>query len=94
MRGEVKTNLLADPETRHYERMFASAAERIDLDSQGRFVVPLRLRGRAGITREVVVIGVLDRMEIWDRPTWERYEDAHAGAYQSGALLPAGRRQE
>jgi MraZ protein len=94
MRGEVKTNLLADPETRHYERMFASAAERIDLDSQGRFVVPLRLRGRAGVTREVVVIGVLDRMEIWDRATWERYEDAHAGAYQSGALLPAGRRQE
>ena len=94
MREEVKTNLLADPAGRHYERMFAAAAERMDLDSQGRFVVPARLRSRAGINREVVVIGVLDRMEIWDRAAWERYDEANAGAYQSGALLPAGRRRE
>jgi MraZ protein len=94
MREEVKTNLLADPAGRHYERMFASSAERIALDNQGRFSVPQRLRTRAGIGREVVVIGVLERMEIWDRTAWERYEEAHAGAYQSGALLPAGGRHE
>ena len=94
MREEVKSNLLADPAGRHYERMFAATAERVDLDSQGRFVVPGRLRTRAGIKDKVVVIGVLDRMEVWDRDTWDRYDEAHAGAYQSGALLPAGRRNE
>jgi MraZ protein len=32
--------------------------------------------------------GVRDRMEIWDRTSYERYEAAHAGAYQAGALEP------
>jgi DNA-binding transcriptional regulator/RsmH inhibitor MraZ len=41
-----------------------------------------------GIRKDVVVLGVRDRMEIWDRTSYERYEAAHAGAYQAGALEP------
>jgi DNA-binding transcriptional regulator/RsmH inhibitor MraZ len=40
------------------------------------------------------VVGVFDRMEIWDRETHERYESGHGGAYQAGTLAPATRRQE
>ena len=50
--------------------------------------IPQRLRDRVGIQKDVVVLGVRDRMEIWDRASYERYEAAHAGAYQAGALEP------
>ena len=40
------------------------------------------------VDEDVVVLGVRDRMEIWDRTSYERYEAAHAGAYQVGALEP------
>jgi DNA-binding transcriptional regulator/RsmH inhibitor MraZ len=44
------------------------------------------LRSEVGIGKDVVVLGVSDRMEIWDRAAHERYEQAHGGAYQAGAL--------
>ena len=55
---------------------------------QGRLTIPQRLRDRVGIHKDVVVLGVRDRMEIWDRTSYERYEASHAGAYQAGALQP------
>ena len=58
------------------------------LDSQGRLVVPQRLRQQVAIGKEVVVVGVQDRMEIWDREAHERYLDAFGGAYQAGTLYP------
>lgn len=39
-------------------------------DSQGRITIPPRLQGYAGITRDVAVIGVHDRAEIWDAAVW------------------------
>ena len=36
------------------------------------------------------MLGVYDRMEIWDREAHERYESAHGGAYQAGTLAPEG----
>ena len=53
--------------------------------------MPQRLRHEAGIGKEAVVLGVSDRMEIWDRTAHERYEAAHAGAYQAGRSPPGHR---
>ena len=47
-----------------------------------------------GIRKDVVVLGVRDRMEIWDRTSYERYEAAFAGAYQAGTLEPGKGRAE
>jgi MraZ protein len=68
--------------------LFFGSSDEARIDGQGRLTIPQRLRDRVGIRKEVVVLGVRDRMEIWDRPTFERYEAAHAGAYQAGALEP------
>jgi DNA-binding transcriptional regulator/RsmH inhibitor MraZ len=46
------------------------------------------LREAVGIDKEVVVLGVRDRMEVWDRETHESYTQGFADAYQSGALDP------
>lgn len=51
-------------------RAFAANASEVRPDSQGRIVLPQRLREFAGLQREVVVIGALDRIEIWDAARW------------------------
>ncbi|MCI0633761.1 MAG: division/cell wall cluster transcriptional repressor MraZ [Actinobacteria bacterium] len=88
--AEVRGLPLSDPESRAYARMFFGKAEPVELDGQGRLLVPQRLRTEAGITKDAVVLGVFDRMEIWDREAHERFESAHAGAYQAGTLAPEG----
>jgi MraZ protein len=89
--SEVRAAPLSDPEGRAYARMFFGKAESVELDGQGRLLVPQRLRTEAGIRKDVVVLGVFDRMEIWDRAAHERYEQAHGGAYQAGTLQLGGR---
>jgi MraZ protein len=81
---EVHGRPISEAESRAYARMFFGKAEAVDLDGQGRLLIPQRLRA------EVVVLGVFDRMEIWDRETHERYESGHGGAYRAGTLAPGG----
>ena len=85
---EVRGLPLSDAEGRAYARMVFGKAEAVELDTQGRLLIPQRLRAEIGIRKEVVVLGVFDRMEIWDKDAHERYEAAHGGAYQAGTLDP------
>ena len=88
---EVRAHPLSDAEARAYARMFFGKAEAVDLDSQGRLLIPQRLRNEVGIRKEAVVLGVFDRIEIWDREAHERFEQAHGGAYLAGTLELGGR---
>jgi transcriptional regulator MraZ len=54
-------------------RMLLSRAADCDLDVQGRILLPPPLREAAGITRDVVVVGVLNRFEIWAPDAWEGF---------------------
>ena len=85
---EVAASPLSDADGRAYARLFFGASDEARIDGQGRLTIPGRLRDAAGIARDVVVLGVRERMEIWDRGTYERYEAAFAGAYQAGTLAP------
>jgi transcriptional regulator MraZ len=51
-------------------RAFSANAHEVRPDSQGRIVIPQRLRDYAGLQREVAIIGALDRIEIWDAARW------------------------
>jgi MraZ protein len=83
---EVKSKPLNDTQGRALGRLFFGNAEALELDAQGRLLVPQRLRTRAGIGRDAVVVGVDDHMEIWDGEAWERYEEVHEVAYRAGTL--------
>ncbi len=54
-------------------RLYASASE-VELDGQGRLVIPAKLRSYAQLDSEVTVAGVRDHIEIWDRSAWLEYE--------------------
>jgi MraZ protein len=87
---EVRSRPLNGQHARAYARMFFGNAERVDVDSQGRVVIPQKLRAGVGIGRDVMVIGVSDRLEIWSGDAWDRYEESQAGAYTGGLLEPEG----
>src|SRR5919199_853027 len=57
-------------EGRRLHRHFFSGAAEAELDKQGRVMVPAALIEHAKLGREVVVAGVHDRLEIWDRAAW------------------------
>jgi MraZ protein len=88
--GEVRSRPLSGREARDYARMFFANAELAELDGQGRLVIPQRLRGQIGLERDAVVVGVSDHLEIWAGSAWDRYEQAHIGAYVAGSLDPDG----
>jgi MraZ protein len=57
------------------------------VDKQGRILLPPALRGELGLKREIVLIGMIDRVEIWDKETWEaerRLVREHFGAHKDG----------
>ena len=60
-------------EVRDYKRLFYSRAERIELDAQGRVRIPERLVEFAGLSRDIVLVGVHDHAEIWDAAAWDAY---------------------
>ena len=60
------------PEGRRIQRFFFSGAAEAELDKQGRVIIPAQLIGHAKLGREVVVTGVNDRLEIWDRAAWRK----------------------
>ena len=57
-------------ESRQLERFYYSGAVEAQPDKQGRVMVPQSLLEHAGLGREVVVIGMRGRVEIWDRAAW------------------------
>ncbi len=61
---------MTDPNARQFRRMVFAEAANLDLDGQGRIVVPPELRGFAGIDREAVIIGVHTSFEIWSPDGW------------------------
>jgi len=67
---------LTSKAARGYARMFFSGGDEITPDKQGRIGIPSPLREYAELDREVVVIGVRDRLEIWNPAKWLEYQEA------------------
>jgi MraZ protein len=57
-------------QTKALTRHLASQAADCSIDSQGRVLIPPALRGLAGLKREAVVVGALDRIEVWAPDAW------------------------
>ena len=72
-------------EVRNYKRLFYSRAERVELDAQGRIRIPERLVEFAGLSREVVLVGVHDHAEIWDAVAWDKFLNASGPAFDEMA---------
>jgi transcriptional regulator MraZ len=60
---------------RDFERRIYPSASEVELDMQGRIVIPAKLRAYAKIEGEVTIAGVRDHFEIWNRDAWRAYQE-------------------
>jgi len=60
---------------RMYARLLLASASQENFDSQGRIVVPVFLKEYAKLKGKVVVTGLYDRVEVWDKKAWEQVEE-------------------
>jgi MraZ protein len=65
-------------EAQKLRRFFSANSLDTELDAAGRVMVPAFLLEHAGLSKDVVVTGAGDALEIWDRTTWATYNDALA----------------
>lgn len=70
---KLKELPLTNKNARDFVRFFLSGAIECELDKQGRFLIANNLREYANITKEVVIIGVGTRLEIWNKEKWKNY---------------------
>ena len=81
-----------DPRGRALQRYFFASASEAEPDRQGRVVIPAPLLKAAGLDREVVVAGVYDHLEIWDRASWRaQMADVEGSAEHVAERLAAKR---
>ena len=79
-------------EARVLQRHFFSGANVAEPDKQGRIMIPAALLQSAGLQREVVVSGVYDHLEIWDRAVWrEHLKEVEGSAEHVAERLAANR---
>jgi len=69
---------LTNPAGRKLTRLFLGNAIECETDKMGRVLITQPLRNAAGISRDVVIIGLGDRVEIWDSEAWNRINGADA----------------
>jgi len=65
---------MGDPGTRSFARLMLAGATDVDVDKQGRILLPEYLREYAQLKKDVVVAGLFDRIEIWDEKKWNQYK--------------------
>ena len=74
-------------EVQNFLRLFYARAERVDMDGQGRIRIPERLMKYAQLEHDVMLLGVHDHAEIWDRSTWEQFLEKHTADFDEMAKI-------
>jgi MraZ protein len=80
---KLKTLPFTKADARAFVRFFFSGAVECDFDKQGRILLPAVLREHSRIEKEVVIIGVSSRVEIWSKEVWEEYQKTAAADYET-----------
>jgi MraZ protein len=74
-----------DAEARVFRRLYFAQTEQVDLDRNGRVLVPERLMAFASLTHEVVLLGVRDHLELWDAARWQQFVEQNAPRFDAVA---------
>jgi MraZ protein len=73
--GKIKALPMTNPNARAFQRLMLAGAVEVDLDTQGRALIPDYLREYAKLGKQSVIAGVYDRIEIWDEEAWREYKE-------------------
>ncbi|MEA4847060.1 MAG: division/cell wall cluster transcriptional repressor MraZ [Clostridiaceae bacterium] len=82
---KLKSLPMTNKDARAFVRFFFAGACECDLDKQGRMVVPNYLKDYANIDKELVIIGVSTRIEIWSKEEWNKFNNDANISYEDVA---------
>ncbi len=74
--NKLKQLPLTNQDARSFIRFFFAGATECEVDKQGRINIPQNLRDYASIKKDVVIVGVATRAEIWDSEAWDNYTNS------------------
>jgi len=75
LEDKVRSNKVAERNIQRFSRWFFSSASEEAMDQQGRIKIPQKLIEYAGLKKEIVMVGVSERAEIWAKEIWPKYYD-------------------
>lgn len=76
-----------DPETRALQRVWGKITEETTLDSEGRLTLSPEIRTKAGIKEDVILVGAMNRLELWDSSVYEELKEKLPSAEEVGKSL-------
>lgn len=76
----------SEDEIRMHNRRFFPSVEDTEADAQGRVLINQELREYAGLSRDIVLAGLDDHIEIWDAASWAAYNESSTDLYSTGRL--------
>lgn len=79
---KLKTLPMTSKDARAFVRFFFSGATECEFDKSGRISLPQNLREHGSLEKEVVVIGVSNRIELWAKDKWDSYMEETADSYE------------
>ncbi|EJO5346593.1 division/cell wall cluster transcriptional repressor MraZ [Clostridium botulinum] len=77
LQKKLETLPLTNKNARAFVRFFFSGAHELELDKQGRTLIPQNLLEYGQIKKEIVSIGVSNRIEIWSKEKWQEYNNSN-----------------
>lgn len=80
--AKFKSMSFTRSEARKFNRLFFSGASELEIDKQGRILIPSYLKSYAHIKREVMIIGLSSRIEIWAKDKWEEFYAETSGSFE------------
>ncbi len=75
-------------ESRRLQRLLIGNAVDLELDANGRFLVPPRLREYAKLDKQVMLVGQLNKFQLWDDAAWSAMADADLAALKQSGGMP------
>jgi MraZ protein len=82
---KFKSMSFTKSEYRRFNRLYFSGACELVPDKQGRILIPQYLKDYAGIKRELYIIGISNRIEIWSRENWKDYYSTSKESFEEVA---------
>lgn len=79
---KFKNQSFTRQESRSFNRLFFSGAIAVCPDRQGRFIIPQYLKDYANIRKDAIVIGVSNRIEIWDTKSWQDFYNNSSATFE------------
>ena len=80
--SKFKSISFTKSESRKFNRIYFAGATKIECERQGRILIPKYLKDYAGIKRDVMIIGVSNRIEVWSKEAWQHYYNGAKDSFE------------